>query len=76
MMEKISTEQFSSKDFNKKSKTLGDIRNHIESELGVKLVSVSYSNSKIIVKAKNNYEAIEIRMKLQTYLEEKNIFVK
>ena len=51
------------------------IKQYVINKTGIEPDSIKMSNSKVIIKTKNQYEAIEIRMKLSDYLSENNIKV-
>ena len=51
------------------------IKQYVINKTSIKPDSIKISNSKVIIKTKNQYEAIEIRMKLSDYLSENNIKV-
>lgn len=71
-MDKISINSNFEDSINSREAKLKEVRKYIEKTTGFKLQAVRFSNGKVIAKAKNNYEAIEIRMKMQKYLEENN----
>ena len=51
------------------------IKAEIINKTGFEPESIKYSNGLVVVKAKNNYEAIAIRMSLEKYLKENDIKV-
>jgi len=58
-----------------KDDKLKQIKTEILNKTGFEPESIRYSNGNIVVKAKNNYEAIAIRMSLEKYLRENDIKV-
>lgn len=68
-MEKISISNKFQEDLQSRAAKLKEVREHIEKQSGFKLASISFAKQKIVAKALNNYEAVEIRMKLQHYLD-------
>jgi hypothetical protein len=74
-MEKITLGDKKYGNFKNDQNRIEAVRQNIIDKTGILPASIKLSNSKIIVKTKNNYEAIEIRMKLQQYLEDNNIKV-
>ena len=75
MMEKLNLSDKKYGNFKNDQNRIEAIKQTIIDKTGIVPASIKLSNSKIIVKTKNNYEAIEIRMKLQQYLEDNNIRV-
>lgn len=75
MMEKLNLSDKKYGNFKNDQNRIEAIKQTIIDKTGIVPSSIKLSNSKIIVKTKNNYEAIEIRMKLQQYLEGNNIKV-
>jgi len=75
MMEKLNLSDKKYGNFKNDQNRIEAIKQTIIDKTGIVPSSIKLSNSKIIVKTKNNYEAIEIRMKLQQYLEDNNIKV-
>ena len=74
-MEKINLSDNKYDNFKNDQNRIEAIKQTIIDKTGIVPASIKLSNSKIIVKTKNNYEAIEIRMNLQQYLEDNNIRV-
>lgn len=74
-MEKINLSDKKYDNFKNDQNRIEAIKQTIIDKTGIIPASIKLSNSKIIVKTKNNYEAIEIRMNLQQYLEDNNIRV-
>ena len=74
-MEKINIKQSSYGDFKKGQNKLAEMKKYLIDKTGLVPKSIKISNSKVIIKANNNYEAIEIRMKIPEYLESNNIKV-
>ena len=74
-MEKINLSDKKYDNFKNDQNRIEAIKQTIIDKTGIVPSSIKLSNSKIIVKTKNNYEAIEIRMNLQQYLEDNNIRV-
>ena len=74
-MEKINLSDKKYDNFKNDQIRIEAIKQTIIDKTGIVPASIKLSNSKIIVKTKNNYEAIEIRMNLQQYLEDNNIRV-
>jgi hypothetical protein len=74
-MEKIDIQQSSYGDFKKDQNKLEEIKKNILKKTGIEPKSVRLSSGKVIVKANNNYEAIEIRLKIPEYLELNDIKV-
>jgi len=74
-MEKLNLSDKKYGNFKNDQNRIEAIKQTIIDKTGIVPSSIKLSNSKIIVKTKNNYEAIEIRMKLQQYLEDNNIKV-
>lgn len=74
-MEKINLSDKKYDNFKNDQNRIEAIKQTIIDKTGIVPASIKLSNSKIIVKTKNNYEAIEIRMNLQQYLEDNNIRV-
>lgn len=72
-MEKINPKKYIKTQLISKEKRLIDIRNYIEKNTSLSPESIRYSNNSIIVKAKNSYESIEMRLKISDYLESNNI---
>ena len=52
-----------------------EIKQYVINKTSIKPDSIKISNGKFIIKTNNQYEAIEIRMKLSEYLSENNIKV-
>jgi len=59
-----------------KSDELSDIKNKIIKATGIKPESVSIKNNTIYIKAKNNYEAVELRMKKEYFISELHLNIK
>ena len=58
-----------------KDEKLKQIKAEILNKTGFEPESIRYSNGNVVVKAKNNYEAIAIRMNLEKYLKANGIKV-
>jgi hypothetical protein len=74
-MEKISINQFSKNNFSDGQKKLDKVRTYIIKNTGMTPESIRLNKGSIVVKAKNNYEATEIRLKIQNYIDNNNIRV-
>ena len=74
-MEKISINQFSKNNFSDGKKKLDKVRAYIIKNTGMTPESIRLNKGNIVVKAKNNYEATEIRLKIQNYIDNNNIRV-
>ena len=74
-MEKINFQNSRKYDFKNKSDKLEKIKQHIISKTGYEPKSIRIVKDSVVVEAQNNYEAVEIRLKLGSYLEKNNIRV-
>jgi hypothetical protein len=74
-MDKISLNNSKYNNFKNDQDRIKVIKQTIVDKTGIMPESIKVSNGKIIVITKNNYEAIEIRMQMQEFLDDHNIKV-
>ena len=74
-MDKISLNNSKYNNFKNDQDRIKVIKQTIVDKTGIMPESIKVSNGKIIVSTKNNYEAIEIRMQMQEFLDDNNIKV-
>lgn len=75
-MEKINFKNSRKYDFQKKSDRLLQIKQYIIRKTGYEPKSIRSVKDGVVVEAQNNYEAVEIRLKLGSYLEKNKIKIK
>jgi len=74
-MDKISLNNSKYNNFKNDQDRIKVIKQTIVDKTGIMPESIKVSNGKIIVSTSNNYEAIEIRMQMQEFLDDNNIKV-
>ena len=74
-MDKISLNNSKYNNFKNDQDRIKVIKQTIVDKTGIMPESIKVSNGKIIVSTNNNYEAIEIRMQMQEFLDDHNIKV-